>query len=65
MKIVFGNNHRQKPLELACPGGRIVVARAFGGTVIVRFLADGGKVEIEPGSKDYATGVRLLHEGVE
>lgn len=62
MKIIFGDNRRQKPIELLCPGGRIIVARAFGGTVIVRFLADAGKVEIEPGSKDYATGVRLLHE---
>jgi hypothetical protein len=62
MKLVFGDNRRQKPIELLCPGGRIVVSRVFGGTVLVRFLADNGQIEIEAGSKDYAAGVRLLHE---
>lgn len=62
MKLVFGDNRRQKPIELLCPGGRIIVARAFGGTVIVRFLADAGKIEHEAGGKEWAAGVRLLHE---
>lgn len=62
MKLIFGDNRRQKPLELLCPGGRIIVSREFGGTVLVRFLADGGVVEVDPEAKDYATGVRLVHE---
>ncbi len=62
MKLVFGDNRRQKPIELLCPGGRIVIARAFGGTVLVRLVADGGAVEVEPGNKDFAFGVKLVHE---
>lgn len=63
MKLVFGDNRRQKPLELLCPGGRIIVSREFGGTVLVRFLADGGGViEVDHEAKDYAAGVRLVHE---
>lgn len=68
MKLVYGQNRRQKPIELICPGGRIVIARAFGGTIIVRLFADNGTVEVEdsldPGS-GYKGGMRLVHEAGE
>jgi len=65
MKLVFGANRRQQPIELVCPGGRIVVSRTFGGTVLVRFLADNGTVEIGPDPKEYVTSVKLIHEAAE
>lgn len=61
MKLVFGDNRRQKPIELLCPGGRIVISREFGGSVLVRFLADGGAVEVPPG-KGWAQDVKLVRE---
>ncbi len=65
MKLVFGDNRRQKPIELLCPGGRIVVARAFGGTIIVRLFVDNGAVEVEPGDSKRSFGVRLVHQNEE
>lgn len=62
MKLVFGENRRQRPLELLCPGGRIIVTREFGGTVLVQILADAGVVAIDPESKDYNFEVRLTTE---
>ena len=61
MKLVFGDNRRQKPLELLCPGGKIVISREFGGAVMVKVVADAGRVVASPDS-DWSAVVRLVVE---
>lgn len=59
---LFGFNRRQKPVELRCPGGRLVVSREPHGTVLVRFIGDGGRIEVEPGGREWQAQVRIKHE---
>jgi len=61
MKIVFGDNRRQKPIELLCPGGKIVVSREFGGAVLVKVVADAGRVKAAADNEWHAA-VRLERE---
>lgn len=63
MILVFGENRRQKPIELRCPAGRIRIARARTGVVEVEFVAEAGRIEVVPESKgNFATTVRLVQE---
>lgn len=62
--IVFGENRRQKPLELRCPGGKIVISRAPHGTVRVELQAEAGAIEVVS-ERDFSTVVELVHESDE
>lgn len=60
--LMFGFNRRQLPLAIQVPGGRVEISREAHGTVVVRFLAEAGEVQVAPGAKDYVTSVRITHE---
>lgn len=62
MILVFGRNRRQKPLELRCPGGRIVVSRAPHGTIEIQLIAENGKIEHKDTNAAWHQTVRLVHE---
>lgn len=61
MKLMHGFNRRQKPLELICPGGRIVISRQPHGTILVEIKADAGTVVVDPKSQEWAAALRLTH----
>lgn len=62
MKLVFGTNRAQKPIELRCPGGKVIISRAPHGTVLVQVVADAGEVEVSSTSTSLGAIVKLIRE---
>ena len=61
MRVVFGENRRQKPLEIVTPGGTITLSREIHGTVLVRLGAVAGVLQVTaPTPEDYAVEVRIV-----
>lgn len=61
MKIVFGRNRRQKPIELLCEQGKVTISRDPHGVIRVSLVAENARLEEIP-APSFVKTFRMVKE---